>query len=404
MSYINEFSHATTRALRAPQWATSSGTSGIEEMPAVAYSRRVIIPAGGSSLLRMVKQDLNSCEKRNNAVSQWLCDQFQNPKQSQPFPKEELEGRHRSENADVLALMSREEALCRRQQCQALRGALPSGDLSLASQDALQSLAESLERAGTASPQLLAETDERRAIMISGEQDEGYASGGDEWTGPTINAFSGAINELVNASQSDSSQDFFEDIFALLDRLDKEWLSRFGDILSNYVGFFNKLTDAMALLSKAIVDHDDKGNLNVNFDDLRNALEGLISEVENGPGLGGDFRTRAEAEEFLKDLGLEGLVVKPTFGGGFELAVDPKMIRDLSTLFEEEGEQPMNPAAHAAIISAKDSLMERFNHINRVLPDKYQRQLQVWDTLVKALSGTIDSMAEANRLIAQNIG
>ena len=403
MNYINESSRATTRTVRAPQGVMPSGPTEIEEMPAASSSRLVTIAAGGSSLQRMAQQELRSCEKRNTAVLRWFCDQLQNPQALQPFSKEALEDDHRGNNADVLALMAREEALRRGQQRHALLAVLPSGDLSLASQYSLQSLAASLESAGTAFPQMLTETAELRAMLTAEEQDEGYASGDDEWIGPTLNAFAGAVDEVGYASESGSNQDFFEEIFALLDRLDKEWLSRFGDILSNYVGFFNKLTDAMALLSKAIVDHDDKGNLKVNFDDLRNALEGLISDVENGSGLGGDFRTRAEAEEFLKELGLEGLVVKPKFGGGFELAVDPQMIRDVRNLFEEEGEHTMNPAAHAAIISAKDSLMERFNHINRVLPDKYQRQLQVWDTLVKALSGTIDSMAEVNRLVAQNI-
>ena len=340
MSYINEFSHPTTRALRAPQWAPSSGTTGIEEMPAASSCRPVAIATGGSSLLRNLQH----------------------------------------QGSDVLKLAARQDALDRAQQCAALLAVFPSEKSSLVPQEAIHALTEELEHAGNQLPRRFTEP------------------------AALFNASANAVDELGNASRSSSNQDFFEEIFALLDRLDKEWLSRFGDILSNYVGFFNKLTDAMSLLSKAIVDHDEKGNLKVNFDALRNALEDLISVVENGPGLGGDFKTRAEAEEFLKDLGLEGLVVKPKFGGGFELAVDPKMIRDLSTLFEKKGEQPMNPAAHAAIISAKDSLMERFNHINRVLPDKYQRQLQVWDTLVKALSGTIDSMAEANRLIAQNIG
>lgn len=208
----------------------------------------------------------------------------------------------------------------------------------------------------------------------------------------------GALDMAVD----ESHYEFFNRVLALLTRLDGEWLSRYSDILGNYVDFFDKLTSAMALLKDAVTGHDDKGNLRVNFDNVIGKLNELLDDVENGAGLGGGFATRAEAEAFLKELGVNGLVVKADSQGGFELAVDPQMITDLIAVFPS-GSSDMNPARYNAIITAKDSQMERFNHVNRVLPDKYQRQLQMWDTLVKALSGTIDSVTQADRLFAQNL-
>lgn len=199
-----------------------------------------------------------------------------------------------------------------------------------------------------------------------------------------------------NGVLSDSLTD---QILALLQRLDGEWLQRYSDILSNYVGFFNKLTEALKGLKDAITGNGKDGDINVNFDKVKKALRELKAD-EASLGLGGDFKTEADAKAFLEELGLSDLVVRVKADGTWELAVDPEIIDSLIGVFPGPGS--MNPGRYNAIISAKDSLMERFNHINRVLPDRYQRQLQTWDTLVKALSGTIDAMAETNRAIAQN--
>ena len=224
--------------------------------------------------------------------------------------------------------------------------------------------------------------------------DEGYgseASDGAEGAGP-----------------QPSSSEFLQQIFALMERLNEEWISRFSGILENYVAFFNKLTDAMALLSSAIKKTDNNGNLIVNFTELKNALSDLHRELAQGEGLGGNFATKAEAEAFLDELGLKDLMVKQKADGSWEVAINPDLIVQLRDLFppknpDDKSDITLSPAAHAALISAKDTLMERFNHINRVLPDKYQRQLQMWDTLVKTLSGTIESLAEANKVNIQNI-
>ena len=201
------------------------------------------------------------------------------------------------------------------------------------------------------------------------------------------------------AESGELSDNLVDRIFALLTRLDKEWLTRFSDILSNYVAFFNKLTDALAKLSGSITGTGGNGDINVSFEEVRKALEALLKDTASH-GLGGDFKTEAEAQEFLSNtLGLKELKVVEKPDGTWQLAIDSSMIQKMLDLFKNDG--TMNPGAHAAIISAKDSLLEQFNHINRVLPDRYQRQLQAWDTLVKTLSATIDSIADVNQAFAK---
>ncbi len=217
------------------------------------------------------------------------------------------------------------------------------------------------------------------------EDDEGYAS-------------DGADDSRAQASSSD----FLARIFQLMKDLDTQWLSRFSDILQNYVSFFNKLTDAMALLSGAIKGTEKDGKLTVDFSDLRKALEKLCEEVRNGPGLGGNFKDKAEAEAFLKELGLEDLMVRENADKSIELVINPDRITAIIEQFPPK-KTSITPSTYTEIIGAKDNMMERFNHINRVLPEKYQRQLQMFDTLMKTLSGTSESMADTTKLILQNM-
>lgn len=203
-------------------------------------------------------------------------------------------------------------------------------------------------------------------------------------------------------ASSGSSNDFLARIFQLMRDLNTQWLSRFSDILQNYVAFFNKLTDAMALLSDAIKDTNNDGKLVVDFSSLRTALNTLFEELKAGPGLGGNFKDKPEAEAFLKELGLEDLMPREKPDGSFELMINPDRISALMEQFPA-GQKTIGASHYNEIIGAKDNLMERFNHINRVLPEKYQRQLQMFDTLMKTLSGTSESMADTNKLIMQNL-
>ncbi|MBA8682067.1 hypothetical protein [Stenotrophomonas tumulicola] len=261
---------------------------------------------------------------------------------------------------------------------------------------------------------------------------QGAAAGGPEadacedlLEGPLLGQVAtGALEEQRDAAQApsdwDSHHEFFEEVLALLARLNSVWLQRFNEVLSNYVSVFDKLTEVMTKLKDAIKGHDKDGNLTVNFFELRKALRELADEIATGPGLGGAFDSEEEAKEFLKELGVDGLLVKQDGNGKWELALDPQLIRDLVDVFPAgapilrpipdppyfewvEADIKMNPARYNAIIAAKDSLMERFNHLNRVLPDKHQHQIQWWNTVLKALSATIDELSQADRQIVQNM-
>lgn len=203
-------------------------------------------------------------------------------------------------------------------------------------------------------------------------------------------------------AKSDSHSVFYSNVIQLIESLDLHWLSMYEDALSGYIKFFERLTSIMALEKDAISGTDDKGNLIVDFSAVRNGLSQLVADLDKiGSGLV-SFSRRADAESLVEELGLSCLKVRSDGKGGYEVHIDRNAIIELRDTLPQ-GKSTIDPARHSAIISAKDSLMERFNHANMVLSDKYKYQMQVWDTLVRALSSSIEAMDEAQRTFIHNL-
>lgn len=360
-------------------------------------TRSAVAAAAGDSLVRDIEQSLRRAEARLRAAACGSGDLAADATSRQVDAEAWSSAYPPGEEAGVLAAAVHLAASARGQRMDALCVRMRGVDPLLLSVEAETELRASCAHALHAMPALPGTPATPFSVATAGF---------DPGCSPVADA------EIHRESSGSTDQqtagwqhDLFDDIFKLIQRLDAEWLTRFSDILSNYVSFFQTLTNAMSGLKDAIKGPGKDGALLVDFGDVVRELQAL----RNNPSelnLGGNFDHHADAEAFLKELGLDGINIVMGSGGTWHLAMDPASIDRLIGTFPIKnggGNLSLNPSAYAAIISAKDSLMERFNHINRVLPDKYQRQLQTWDTLVKTLSGTIDAMAEATRLIMQNI-
>jgi len=197
----------------------------------------------------------------------------------------------------------------------------------------------------------------------------------------------------------DSHQDFFDEISRLIARLDVEWISKYSGVLAGYAAFFEKLAKAMHFFTDAIKGPEKDGKIKVEFDALRAELLELKSQIESA-GFGPVFATQAEALAFLAELDVQGLAVTKRPDGTYQIGVDPALLQSLIDVFPK-GTQYLSPEEMSALNANRETWLERFNHINRALPEKYQRQLQMWDMLVKILSSTIDSITEADRAFVQ---
>ncbi|WP_349985371.1 IpaD/SipD/SspD family type III secretion system needle tip protein [Stenotrophomonas sp. WHRI 8082] len=207
-----------------------------------------------------------------------------------------------------------------------------------------------------------------------------------------------SVDEIESAEQraGGSHSDFFKEIADLIGRLDSEWISKYSSLLAGYVGFYKELTDILADLKANLGTPDKDGNVNVNFTALRLKLTNLKAAWAN-KGFGEVFGTEAAAKQFLAELGIDGLtVVEVKPGGGWQISIDTGLIDSLTHVFPSDV-GPISASALNEMMAQKEVMMERFNFINRALPEKYQRQLQMWDSLVKILSSTITAVTDADQ-------
>lgn len=210
----------------------------------------------------------------------------------------------------------------------------------------------------------------------------------------TLRAAQQALDEAADTGHRD--RDLVEQIFDLMARLQGSWLDRYAEILGNYVALFDRITKALNKLQDAIKSTDGDGNFNVDFSEVISALQGI-----GDLGLGGNFASKDEADAFLKELGVEWLEVAPG-GPPYQLQLKAEVINDLIAVFQSS-KSKLTPTEYNSLITSKDNLLERLMHMNRVLPDKNQRMLDLWNTLVKTLSGTIDSLNESRTRYVNNI-
>lgn len=206
------------------------------------------------------------------------------------------------------------------------------------------------------------------------------------------------VRALAEQGADGSHREFFEAISEVIGRLDGELKSRYSDLLAGYVKFYKELTNILADIKDQLGKPDSDGMVNVDFTKLREKLTRL-KDTWAVKGFGAVFSSRAEAEKLLAELGIEGLaVVRLPDGGGWQVGIDTDLIDSLQHVFPLN-KGPISTSALNELLQQKETMMERFNFINRALPEKYQRRLQMWDALVKLLSSTIDTVTEADRSV-----
>ena len=200
-----------------------------------------------------------------------------------------------------------------------------------------------------------------------------------------------------------SHREFFDEISKVIGHLDDELKSQYSDLLAGYVRFYRELTGILADLKDQLGKPDSDGMIEVNFKGLLLKLEKL-KETWVSKGFGAVFESKADAEKLLAELGIEGLKVVQLPDGSWQVGIDTGLIDSLRNVFQP-AEGSISATALNELLQQKETMMESFNFINRALPEKYQRRLQMWDALVKLLSSTIDAITDADsKVIAAMAG
>jgi hypothetical protein len=197
--------------------------------------------------------------------------------------------------------------------------------------------------------------------------------------------------------------DFFDQLIEDAGKLEGDWIKKYEEALKKYMEFFDEFSKA--LLTKYIFEWDqDKQLQDVDFTWLReklNALKDTFSNPETGALA--SFATEEEAKAFIEKLGLDGLTVRQKQDGSYAVMPNLGPVEELLNSTGKDGTQLWNISLFNAWVSGKDSIVERLRHASQVLGEKYSRNLQIYDNVIKALSSTIDAINEVDKLYSQNL-
>jgi type III secretion system IpaD/SipD/SspD family effector len=198
----------------------------------------------------------------------------------------------------------------------------------------------------------------------------------------------------------ESHRDFFDRLAEAMRDLDENWLANYEDALARYIEFFTEFNNIMAELQAHIKASDDGQKVEVDLGSLRSRLEALVSEYSRTDRGLAYFSSQAEAQKFIDDLGLAGLGLVQT-ADGYMVTLDTGPVSDLIDSMPTSN-TTWDMARYNAWLSGKDSYTEQLQHVSKVLGEKYSRNLQLLDTLIKVLSSSIDSIGEADRTFVNN--
>jgi type III secretion system IpaD/SipD/SspD family effector len=195
--------------------------------------------------------------------------------------------------------------------------------------------------------------------------------------------------------------EFFDQLIGDAENLQDDWISKYEDALKKYIEFFDAFSEA---LRQNYIEGGDEKNIRVDFTKLRAKLEELAAKFRD-PETGGlaSFATKQEAEAFIAKLGLEGMHVQQKADGSFAVMVNLGPLEELWVSTFGDGPMDWNISKYNAWVSSKDSIVEQHRHVSQVLGEKYSRNLQIYDSVIKALSSTIESINEADKTYIHNL-
>lgn len=219
-----------------------------------------------------------------------------------------------------------------------------------------------------------------------------------------IDLFDGSARALVDeksALDDITHKDLYDKVNAGLDELENDWLDHYRQALQKYIEFFSEFNKIMAELHKHITVHDDGKKVNINFVQITRQLDALMAKYAGADGQLASFSSEADAKKFIDSLGVTGLVIEQS-GGKWHVKYDLQPVRDLRGSTGGDIVIDWDMAKYNAWQSAKDSHVESLQYVSKVLGEKNSRNLQIFDSVVKALSSLIESIGQADRDVISN--
>ena len=150
---------------------------------------------------------------------------------------------------------------------------------------------------------------------------------------------------------------------------------------------FAELSNIMAEFEKHVTASDGQ-KVTTRFGGIREKLSSLLSKYQAEGECLASFSSRAGAQKFIDDLGLNGLTIRPAANGGFEVAIDlsplSSLIDSIPAMGQAGLELPVtwDMASYNAWLSVKDCYTEQLQLVIEAVGEKCRRDQQR-DTLIK---------------------
>lgn len=214
------------------------------------------------------------------------------------------------------------------------------------------------------------------------------------------------FNEILAADEKTfkSYGELWQDAVNGIGTIEDQYLGVYENVVERYTAFYSDFSDFMSGLTAFLnVTTDDKGNQTMQFKpEVIAEINKLINDYANGskgvlfPASG--TATKAEADKWAKELGLDPACVQPS-GVGYVVRVDLSPLLSIRDNLNDSAIKPMTTFEYQSWRSGFDAQSGKLQTTLQTLTTKYGNANGMFDTMVKVLSSSITSGSETLKQI-----
>lgn len=248
----------------------------------------------------------------------------------------------------------------------------------------------------------------KSGVSLSAEQTEGLRSA---FSAPALALFSTAPMAQPRATISDA--EIWDMVSQNISAIGDNYLGVYENVVAVYTDFYQAFSDILSKMGGWLSPGNDGNTVKLNVDALKSEIRSLVNKYNqvtkntilfpSQTGSGVTTTTRAEAEQWIKELNLPDSCLKAS-GSGYVVLVDTgplnKMITDLNGI-GSGSDLELDNAKYQAWQSGFKAQEENLKTTLQTLTQKYSNANSLYDNLVKVLSSTISSSLETAKSFLQ---
>lgn len=248
----------------------------------------------------------------------------------------------------------------------------------------------------------------KSGISLSAEQHEGLRNAFSE---PALTLFSTA--PMAQPRTTISDVDIWNMVSQNISAIGDNYLGVYENVVAVYTDFYQAFSDILSKMGGWLSPGKDGNTVKLNVNSLKSEISSLINKYNqtnkntilfpSQTGSGVTTATRAEAEQWIKELNLPDSCLKVS-GSGYVVLVDTgplsKMVSDLNGIGSGSALE-LDNAKYQAWQAGFKAQEENLKTTLQTLTQKYSNANSLYDNLVKVLSSTISSSLETAKSFLQ---